>query len=136
MNADERLPMEVLQGIFGKIAEESTSIVQSCCCQALLNENTGVYGCRLLEVECPFEILRKEKWQKSIEVVKSKIFDLKKKYRTQHRMTDEERQRNLLAFLDNFKSVTENSQRNELYRTIIKYCLLARERQYPNKNRL
>lgn len=57
MNIDERLPVEVLQDIFGKITEESTSIVQSCCCsQALLNENTGVYGCRLLEDECPFEI--------------------------------------------------------------------------------
>jgi site-specific DNA recombinase len=36
-------------------------------------------------------LLRKEKWQKSIDLVKNEIFDLKKKYRSQHKRTDEER---------------------------------------------
>jgi hypothetical protein len=73
-------------------------------------------------------LMRKEKWQKSIDLVKNEIFGLKKKYRSQHKMSDEERQRNLLMFLDNIKSVTENSQRNELYRTIINSIVYLRER--------
>ena len=45
-----------LQHIFGQLDKDSDVIIQSCCCcQALLNENTGVYGCYLLERECPYE---------------------------------------------------------------------------------
>lgn len=45
-----------LYHIFGNLDEETDVVVQSCLCsQALLNENTGVYGCRLIDCVCPYE---------------------------------------------------------------------------------
>jgi len=43
------------QSIFGELDEENATIIRSgCCSQAILNENTGIYGCCLLVSECPF----------------------------------------------------------------------------------
>jgi hypothetical protein len=45
-----------LQNIFGLLNKDIDIVVQSCyCSQAILNENTGIYGCRLLERECPYD---------------------------------------------------------------------------------
>jgi hypothetical protein len=45
-----------LYHIFGNLDAETDIVVQSCLCsQALLNENTGVYGCRLMDCVCPYE---------------------------------------------------------------------------------
>ena len=47
---------ESVQNIFGQLDKDIDIVVQSCYCnQAILNENTGIYGCRLLESECPYD---------------------------------------------------------------------------------
>lgn len=73
-------------------------------------------------------LTRKEKWKKSIEQLKSEIYELKRQYRSTNKITKKERQKNLSAFLDSITAVTENVQRNDLYRTIINSIIYLRER--------
>lgn len=48
--------LTALQHIFGSLDMDTDVVVQSCLCsEALLNENTGIYGCRLMSCECPYE---------------------------------------------------------------------------------
>lgn len=73
-------------------------------------------------------LTRKDKWQKSIEQLKSEIFELKRQYRSTDRITNEERQKNLTAFFSNITSATENTCRNDLYKTIINGIIYLRDR--------
>lgn len=73
-------------------------------------------------------LTRKEKWKKSIEQLKSEIYELKRQYRSTNKITKKERHKNLSAFLDSITAVTENVQRNDLYRTIINSIIYLRER--------
>jgi hypothetical protein len=63
-----------------------------------------------------------------MEQIKSEIHELKRQYYSIDKMTNEERQMKLAAFLDKITIATENTQRNDLYRTIINGIIFLRER--------
>jgi len=49
--------ISLLYRVFGKLDADTDIIVESSyCSQALLNEATGLYGCRLLEGLCPYDM--------------------------------------------------------------------------------
>lgn len=73
-------------------------------------------------------LTRKDKWQKSIGQLKSEIFELKRQYRSTGKISNEERQNNLTAFLSDITSATENTCRNDLYKTIISGIIYLRDR--------
>jgi len=70
---------------------------------------------------------RKQKHKRALELVND-AYELKRQYRSTDIITKEERQKNLVAFLDSITTVTENAQRNDLYRTIIDSIIYLRER--------
>lgn len=72
-------------------------------------------------------LTRKEKWQNSIKEIKLEIYELKRQYRSTDKVTNEERQKNLSSFLENITAVTDNTQRNDLYRTVINSIIYLRE---------
>lgn len=52
---DNPCSIGLLRKTFKKVSNDYDMIVRSACCiKALLNENTGIYGCELLEAECPY----------------------------------------------------------------------------------
>lgn len=45
----------LLRKTLKNVSSDCDVIVRSACCsKALLNENTGIFGCELTETECPF----------------------------------------------------------------------------------
>ncbi|MFA0814740.1 MAG: recombinase family protein [Anaerofustis sp.] len=64
-------------------------------------------------------IKRREKWLNLIEHSTYEMKQLKVQYKQIRNISPQERKDNLKTFLDTIRSVSENAQRNDLYRTII-----------------
>jgi hypothetical protein len=55
LNKECQCEIGFLRKTFKKVDNDCDVIVRSACCsKALVNENTGIYGCELLEAECPY----------------------------------------------------------------------------------
>lgn len=52
---DNPCSIGLLRKTFKKVSKDCDVIVRSACCsKALLNENTSIYGCELMEAECSY----------------------------------------------------------------------------------
>lgn len=72
-------------------------------------------------------LIRKSKWQKLITQTEDEIYEAKKIYNSTQQVTDEQRLEYLLDFFDNIKKMTDNKQRNDLYKTIIDSIVYSRD---------
>jgi DNA invertase Pin-like site-specific DNA recombinase len=70
---------------------------------------------------------RKRKWQKLLGQTENELYDMKKIYHSNQNITDEERKQNLINLFDNIRTMTDNVQRNDLYKTVIDSIVYLRE---------
>lgn len=70
---------------------------------------------------------RKRKWQKLIRQTADELYDMKNIYQFQS-IIDEQRKQTLINFMDNIRTMTDNVERNDLYRTVIESIVYLRER--------
>lgn len=70
---------------------------------------------------------RKRKWQKLVRQTADELYDMKNIYQFQS-IIDEQRKQTLINFTDNIRTMTDNVERNDLYRTVIESIVYLRER--------